>query len=226
MTTGALGLDVSSWQHPDGKPINWETVRKAGYTFVIVKATQGADWVNPWLERDLDDAFAEGFLTGAYHYFTSGVDPIAQATWFKDHIKGLHFDLHAWLDFEVAPVAQWTMAGWVNGFLEACKPERPGVGLYCSASMWTELKAANVAPPALWVASWDAPEPPEGATLWQTGQAEVPGVPASCDVDRLLSTRGINLPSSPAPKPSAKTVEPVHVEPEVAPEEETASASV
>ena len=225
MTTGALGLDVSSWQHPDGKPIDWEAVRADGYTFVIVKATQGADWVNPWLLRDLDDAFAAGFLTGAYHYFTAGVDPAAQGQWFKQHLAGLHLDLHAWLDFEVAPQPPWTMAGWVNGFLEACKPERPGVGLYCTASMWTELSAVNVAPPALWIASWGAAAPPVGATIWQTGQAEVKGVPASCDVDRLLSTRGINLPSAPPARPSSHQVQAVHPEPVDALEGETASAS-
>lgn len=225
MSAGAKGIDVSSWQHPDGKPIDWHAVREAGYTFAIVKATQGTDWANSWLERDLDDAFAAGLLTGAYHYFVAGQDPVAQAHWFKEHLAGLHFDLHAWLDFEVAPVAQWTMAGWANGFLEACKPERPGVGLYADLSMWEELKGANVAPPALWIAAWDTVEPPPGATIWQTGQSEVPGVPASCDVDRLLSTRGINLPTTPAPKPSAQTVKAVPTDHEPTSEEETASAS-
>jgi GH25 family lysozyme M1 (1,4-beta-N-acetylmuramidase) len=223
VTAGALGLDVSTWQHPSGHEIDWDAVRDAGYTFTIIKATQGTDWVSPWLARDVEDAFAAGLFVGAYHYFVAGVDPMAQGQWFKNHLEGLTLDMHAWLDFEVAPTANWTMAGWVNSFLEACKPERPGTGLYCDASMWEELKTANVAPPALWVASWGAEQPPAGATIWQTGQADVKGVPASVDVDRLMSTRGINLPTSPAPKPSAQTVEavhPAHDEPEPVPDRE------
>lgn len=225
MNIGAKGIDISTWQHPNGEPIDWEAVRADGVTFAIVKATQGTTWANPWLARDLDDAFAAGLFTGAYHYYEAGNDPTAQAAWFKQHLTGLTLDLHAWLDYEVAPQQSFVMAGQVNQFLEAMKPERPGCGLYASLSMWTELQGANVSPPALWVADWGG-TPPKGATIWQESeQGQVKGVPGSVDLDRLMSTRGINLPSTPPSRPTAQTAKPVVVEHDPEPEVVAVSAS-
>jgi len=201
-----MGLDVSSWQHPAAKPIEWDAVRGAGYTFVIIKATQGATYLNPWLKRDAEDAYAEGLLVGAYHFYEAGTDPGAQSAHFKTYVAELHLDLGCWLDFEVAPVAQWTMAGWVNGFIEGCKPELDKVGLYCGVDMWLELKGANVAPSGLWAAYDADATPPAGVTIQQIGWAIVPGVPADVDTDRLLTNRAINLPTTPGPRPSAQTV--------------------
>lgn len=210
----ARGIDVSTWQHPGGKPIDWWVVAEAGYTFVAIKATQGTGYVNPWFERDYEDAFAAGLLVGAYHYFVAGEDPAAQAQHFVGTLIGKRLEAHAWLDFEVAPVTNWTAAGWANGFLEACKDGRPGVGLYCDQSWWDELRGANVTPPALWLAGPSLTEPPPGATLWQCAPSDVPGVPAPVDVDYLVSTRGLNLPSAPAPKPSPTVVRVPEPDPE------------
>ena len=45
-----------------------------------------------------------------------------------------------------------------------------------------------------------------GEMIWQFGQAEVKGIPGQVDVDVLTSTRGLNLPTAPTPKPTAATV--------------------
>ena len=68
MSGTVRGVDVSSWQHPYGEAIDWEDVAKDGYTFMLVKATQGTGYQNPWLHRDIDDARAAGLLVGAYHF--------------------------------------------------------------------------------------------------------------------------------------------------------------
>lgn len=211
MTVTAQGIDVSTWQHPGQAPIDWEAVAASGVTFALVKATQGVAYVNPWFDRDYEDAYAAGLLVGAYHYFEAGADPGAQAKLFTDVLMGRRLDLHAWLDFEPAPVTNWTAAGWVNAFLEAARDARPGCGLYCDQSWWAELQSANVVPPVLWLAAPDATEPPVGATVWQRGVGTVPGVPTTVDLDELCGTRGINLPTAPARRPTGATTVPVHL---------------
>lgn len=207
MTALARGIDVSSWQHPAQAPIDWEAVAEAGITFAIIKATQGVDYVNPWFEKDYSDAFAAGLLVGAYHLYVAGADPAEQARLFVTTLMGKRLDVHAWLDFEVAPTSNWTAAGWVNAFFDATRDARPGMGLYVDRSWWTELQAANVEPPALWLAAPDATEAPPGATIWQSRPGEVAGVPGEVDIDYLSRPRAINLPTAPAQSPAH------HVEP-------------
>ena len=219
MSAPARGIDVSTWQHPGQAPIDWEAVAGSGITFVIIKATQGVGWVNPWFERDYSDAFAAGLLVGAYHYFVAGDDPAAQAKLFTDALIGKRLDLHAWLDFEVPPVSNWTAAGWVNTFLEAARDARPGTGLYCDQFWGAELGAANVSPPVVWMAAPSATEAPVGVTVWQRGTGTVPGVPAEVDLDELIGTRGINLPTAPVPKPVVRPLSSLRPEPEPEPAE-------
>lgn len=207
-----LGIDVSSWQHPDGKPIDWEEVRKAGYDFALVKATQSTNYVNPWLRRDLDDARAEGFLVGAYHFFETGVDPAAQAAHFVISLVGEKLDLGGWLDYEPPPLGDYVMAGEVQGFLTAAADGRPGCGLYCDKSTLEALQAINVGIARLWVAAWSDSEPGKGWLLWQRKAQEVPGIIGEVDVDVLVNTRGVDIPTSPPARPTAASVHPVKAE--------------
>ena len=73
MSGAVKGVDVSSWQHPGQAEIDWHAVADDGYTFALVKATQGTNYVNNWLSRDLDDARSAGLLLGAYHYLEANV---------------------------------------------------------------------------------------------------------------------------------------------------------
>lgn len=214
MGAGARGVDVSTWQHPGGQPIDWEAVEAAGVTFALVKITQGVGYVNPWGLADLDDARAAGLLVGAYHYYEVGAPAAEQAAHMVGSLMGQHLDLGVFLDWEPAPMDQWAASGQVNAFLEAAKEGRPGCGLYCDVAWWDMLRGAGVQPPKLWLAAWSETTAPAGSTIWQSGTGTVAGIPAEVDLDVLTSTRGINLPSAPKPRPSAATTTPVHVEPE------------
>ena len=55
-----LGIDVASHQHPDNAPIDWAAVAAAGWAFVIVKATEGVGYVNPFFAQDVAGARAAG----------------------------------------------------------------------------------------------------------------------------------------------------------------------
>lgn len=99
MGNSITGIDVSSWQHEDGQPINWDAVYEDGYRFAVVKATQGTSYVNPWVARDLSDASAAGLLLGAYHYYEAGEDPATQAKWAVSCLVGQPLDLGLFVDW-------------------------------------------------------------------------------------------------------------------------------
>ncbi len=66
------GVDISRWQHPSGKPINFTKMYRAGVRFIWIK---GADSHDPadatafkYLKLDRPAAQAAGLYTGIYYY--------------------------------------------------------------------------------------------------------------------------------------------------------------
>jgi len=66
------GADVSRWQHPNDKPINFKKMHKAGLRFVMIKASDTryeADRLAlKYVTMDRDAAQRAGIYTGFYHY--------------------------------------------------------------------------------------------------------------------------------------------------------------
>lgn len=66
------GADISRWQHPGDKPINFAKMYAAGLRFVMIKASdsrQDSDRLAlKYLPGDRNGAQAEGIFTGFYHY--------------------------------------------------------------------------------------------------------------------------------------------------------------
>ena len=66
------GVDISKWQHPGNKPIDFTKMFDAGVRFVMIKASDGRDSsdvdARKWLAQDMDAAQAAGLYTGFYHY--------------------------------------------------------------------------------------------------------------------------------------------------------------
>ncbi len=66
------GLDISKWQHPYGKPINFTKMAKAGISFVMIKGGDGHDpsdaTAYKYLKIDRAAAQAAGIYTGFYYY--------------------------------------------------------------------------------------------------------------------------------------------------------------
>lgn len=62
------GIDVS---HHQGK-IDWETLRKENpdFVFAYIKATEGQDFEDEDFEKNWNEAKKNGFVTGAYHFFS------------------------------------------------------------------------------------------------------------------------------------------------------------
>ena len=66
------GADISRWQHPNDKPINFEKMHAAGLRFVMIKASdsrQDADRLAlKYVAADRKGAQEAGIYTGFYHY--------------------------------------------------------------------------------------------------------------------------------------------------------------
>ena len=209
MSGQPAGCDVSSWQHQDNAPIDWEQARADGCTFVVVKATQGTTYVNPWLLRDLDDARAAGLLVGAYHYYATGVDPAEQATHFVSSLIGQVLDLGCWLDWEPPAIAPWQAKSEVEAFCARVEEVRPWCGLYVDRWWHEQLVNATLAPRALWLADPSTDASPPGTILRQTVTWRNGSAVDGADYDVLVSRRGLDIPTSPRPRPTGL---PVHVD--------------
>ena len=68
------GSDISRWQHPNDKPIDFGKMYRAGMRFVMIKASDSRDdsdaLARKYLAMDRHAAQSAGLYTGFYHYAT------------------------------------------------------------------------------------------------------------------------------------------------------------
>ncbi|MGW4240900.1 peptidoglycan DD-metalloendopeptidase family protein [Nocardia sp. NPDC004722] len=64
-----FGIDIASYQ----RGLDMARVKAEGFVYVIAKATEGGDYVNPEYAAQRDGARANGLLFAAYHYVRDGV---------------------------------------------------------------------------------------------------------------------------------------------------------
>jgi GH25 family lysozyme M1 (1,4-beta-N-acetylmuramidase) len=212
MNNTVLGVDVSSWQHENNQPIDWWAVYDEGYRFCVIKATQGTSYCNPWIVRDIGDANAAGLLVGAYHYFEPGEDPAAQAKWAVSNLVMQQLDLGLFLDWECYLPAKYVHTQELTTFLAEARLTRPQCGVYCDEFWAAQLQEESVNIGRLWVAGCEGP-PAFACFAYQTETVkDVPGIRGRANVNRILNTRGVDIPTSPAVQPP---VEPLYTLAEV-----------
>ena len=92
------GIDVSNWSGT----IDWERVADTDVEVVIIQASEGTFYRDPYLHEFYDGARANGLKLGFYHFFNPGSSPtpVEQARYFIDTIKGLDSDCKLVLDLE------------------------------------------------------------------------------------------------------------------------------
>lgn len=212
-------IDISSWQHPGGAGIDWDKVKAAGVAGVIIKATQGVDYVNPYFAGDVAGAHAAGLLVGAYHYAepAKNADPHAELNAFLRVAQVHDLELGAWLDWEDNGGQAWySLAGWCETFLDGLAGQVPLSGLYANQSA---LGGTTGAPWShkLWIAD---PSGTYAGDAWarQWGQTELDGIAGNVDRDELLAGRGLNPNGPEAPESSQPAPGGTAPAPEPAPE--------
>lgn len=90
------GLDVS--HHQDR--INWKQVDKK-YKFVIMKATEGKDFLDTDFFYNWNNARINGFSVGAYHFFSMLSSGEAQANFYMSKVPDSNKTLPPVIDLEI-----------------------------------------------------------------------------------------------------------------------------
>ena len=210
------GIDVSSHQHPNGAHIDWPAVAADDVHFVIIKATEGVGYLNPYFGGDWLAAKANGLVRGAYHYaLPSATSATDEADYFVDNVGHLlePGDLVA-LDFE-DPKASGNLADWALAWLVAVEHQIGFAPLFYSYPNYLDtrhLHDERLAPFGLWYASYRADMPAAPApwpfiAIWQyTSQAPVAGLLGDIDAnlfngDDLDQLRLYGKPGAVVPPP-------------------------
>ena len=122
----AHGIDISSHQSGLNVAALWAD-------FVIVKATEDDDYVNPYMVSQANATLGAGKRLGFYHFARPG-DAAAQANYFVTAVGSFRSKATLWLDWEANAVAQGP--GWAKTFLDTVKSltgSTPGIYMNGSA---------------------------------------------------------------------------------------------
>ncbi|MDY7113523.1 MULTISPECIES: GH25 family lysozyme [Eubacterium] len=140
------GIDISAWQ----RGIDAASVPS---DFVIVKATQGLDYINDDCDRAYQQAKAAGKKLGVYHFSDGNSSGVAEADFFIDNIQGYIGEAILVLDWETDAVN--CGPGYAKAFLDRVQA-RTGIKpmIYMSGSVvnewdWSAVVAGDY---GLWVA--------------------------------------------------------------------------
>lgn len=201
------GIDISSWQENiDLAPLP--------ISFVIVKATEGTDYVNPYCDPKIQQAKSLDLKWGFYH-FAGTMGAIAEADYFVDNCSG-YFG-------QGIPVLDWEGeqdVAWVNAFVARVR-ERTGVNCWIYGNPWRFNQGGVDQNCARWVASypdvkapsydWNPGEPPYTDGLiacWQfASDGQVPGYSGNLDVNEFYGDRATwdayaGVAPTPQPEPA------------------------
>lgn len=155
------GIDVSQWQ---GTDINFNKVKAAGYSFVIIRAGYGrsASQKDPYFETNYKKAKAAGLKIGAYWYsYADSIDDAkTEAAAFISIIKGKTFEMPLYFDLEEPKQfarGRAFCSELVKAFCNALEAAGFWAGLYISRSPLQNYITSEVANRyALWVAEYNS----------------------------------------------------------------------
>ncbi|MEJ5254339.1 MAG: glycoside hydrolase family 25 protein [Acidimicrobiales bacterium] len=200
---GAItGVDVASYQHPGGAPIDWAQVKAAGHSFAYVKATEATTYTNPYFASDWAGIARAGLYRGAYHYARPAL-PLstaqAQARYFVSRTGSMGgpldlppmFDLEETGGLSPSDLVAWSLT-WLQE-VEALTGRRPVV--YTGYFFWKDQLASTsaLAGYRLWLPSYTSRDTPTYVpgvwgtwTFWQySSTGRVPGIVGDVDVNRF-----------------------------------------
>lgn len=142
------GIDISKWQSS-------LDLSKIDFDFVIIKATEGKSYVDPYCDKFFQKALSMNKKLGVYHFANNPSNTAEQeANWFINNTKGYIGKAIPVLDWESKDTSNvaWALE-WLERVEKAygCKPM-----IYMSQSVvnrhdWSKVVAGNY---GLWVAKY------------------------------------------------------------------------
>lgn len=187
------GLDLSA----HNGDVDFEAVRRAGYGFVMLKATEGQSFVDRRFDENYAAAREAGLLVGAYHFFRFDCDGRVQANHFLITIKDKEFDFPLTLDIEESGNPSGHENEEVVSTLKAAinhlELRGHDVMLYTNKGGYRKFVSANFPDYPLWICSFTDPPGPANWYMWQyTHRGHTEGVDGKVDIN-ILSPAVVNL---------------------------------
>lgn len=139
------GIDVASYQST--------TYGTTGLGFVVVKATEGTNYVSPKHDAQVAHGRAKGLVIGHYHFVRAG-SMSAQAEYFHLHAKAQNGDFFV-LDWEDSAVSSASKDAWL-AYAMAKWPRNQSM-LYCNLNFWLNRDSSGKYGNGLWIADPSAP---------------------------------------------------------------------
>jgi lysozyme len=194
------GIDAAKYQGV----IDWPQARAAGVNFAFLKATEGADRLDPAFRQNWRAAAQAGVPRGAYHFFYLCGNAATQARWFIRHVPREAGALPPVLDMEWTPYSPTCTRRPPESFVrreaqiflemvEAAYGQAPI--LYSSVEFWTDNRMWLIpGRHEYWLRS-TAVHPAEayggqGWTFWQySGTGLVPGIAGEVDLNAFHGSK-------------------------------------
>lgn len=206
--------DISAYQPSDLD--FFKRLWNQGYRGVVVKVTEGENWVSPKWQDQVKNALAVGFQVGVYHFarWSSVSNAVTEANVFLNAVKSFGFDKSTVAMFDCETNDYRLSAGVyqqaLNAALDTVRPVFPIVSVYASKSWWTSfLNSHNVGNAKIWVAGYDISDlgvDNAAAWQWDDGQRTGTGVDTSWDFDGVF-TKATTYTASPKPVEAEKPAE-------------------
>lgn len=162
-------IDISSYQ----ADLNLVAV-SSSIQGVIVKATEGTSYVNPYCDRHYQQAKSANLLRGFYHFAGSG-DPLAEAAFFYRNVLGYLHDGIPVLDWEGNQTVDWVnkfgrqfhnLTGiWPWIYANPWRFNQGGVEPNCAR--WVASYPEVAHPTFAQAASWKCPTADGNVVAWQ-----------------------------------------------------------
>lgn len=203
------GIDI---YHGNGS-VDWPKVAAAGYSFAILKATQGTTFNDPAFKKNVTGARKAGLKVGAYHFanFSSPASAQAEAKHFAAIVKGIKLDLALALDLEVNHAGKQLVASMQAFFDELKKLDGRKAALYSFGYFYLDNLKGHHAGIPLWYARYaSSPIGVSSYAAWQhSSTTKVPGISGNVDEDIAGDRWNDLLIASAAKAPSSAKKTPV-----------------
>lgn len=220
-TERIYGIDISRYQHERGRKrfnINWRQLRinhlgrrisdqrvsgTVDYpvSFVYIKSTEGISIENRYFPTDYINCRRQGIPAGAYHFFSTRQDPLAQASHFLKHTRLQKGDLPPMLDIEPTDALIAQMGGAevlfrnIRIWLKAVE-RRTGVRplLYVNqrfVNKWLDQAPDLKRDYHFWIARYGEYKPDLHLMLWQlSSDGRVKGIQGEVDLNVFNGYQG------------------------------------
>lgn len=188
-------IDVSEFQSPDGKRIDWEKVKNSGIDGAIIKFGAGPTLIDSQFDYNVSECIRLGLHVGAYIYSwaTNAKEAEYEADRLIEVCEKYNMDMPLYYDIEEGTINKRTTTAQLTteAFLNRCKEKGITAGVYSGLYWFIHyLYPTRILDHPLWIAQYngDLKRPqhshPEWFGMFQySSKGKVPGIVGNVDMN-------------------------------------------